>query len=73
MKQQRYFMCVLFNIRRHIYIYFSEQDLCSVELFQIIQIKLTYHWEVSTRSQKLTLKNHEYIARYVRGRKVPLE
>ena len=54
-------------------IYFSEQGLCSLDLVQVIPIKPIYHWEVSTRSQKLTLKNHEYIARHVRGRKVPLE
>ena len=73
MKQQRSFMCVLFNIRHHIYIYFSEQGLCSLDVVQVIPIKPIYHWEVSTRSQKLTLKSHEYIARHVRGRKVPLE
>lgn len=53
--------------------YPTDQDICSVDLIQIIPIKPVYDWEISARSQKLKLINHKDMADHVKGRKVPLE
>ena len=52
--------------------YPQKPDICDTDCKQLIPAKPDYEWEVHARYQRLILKNHVEIDRYVRNRSLPL-